>query len=105
MSVMALLMISVLILNIPAILERSVSIRASSVQMIARNNTTDQRLPIEIQSLCAPKRHKHKNVFCALCTFLWLKLNDSAAQTDRDRLRAIGSTELFHDVFDVDLDS
>src|SRR5215218_119482 len=63
------------------------------------------RIDIQI-SFCLTKRYKkHKNAFCALCAFLWLKLNDSTAHTDRDRLRTIGSAELFHDVFDVDLDS
>lgn len=52
-----------------------------------------------------------KNSLCALCAFLWhnsylllwLKLDDSAAHTDRDRLSPIGSSELLHDVFHVDL--
>ena len=42
-----------------------------------------------------------QKTFCAFCAFSWLKVDDAAAHADGDGLCAVGRTEFFHDVFDV----
>ena len=44
-------------------------------------------------------------LFCVFCAFLWLELDDAAAQADGDGLSSIGGAQFFHDVLDVDLHS
>ena len=42
-----------------------------------------------------------QRLFLCFCAFLWLELDDAAADADGDGLCTVGGAELFHDVFDV----